>query len=59
MMATTDDYLYAIEVCRRHIELTPDEEAKEMWLLIAESYQLLLIADKIQDAGALIPPPTA
>ena len=59
MMATTDDYLCAIEVCRCHIELTPDEEVKQMWRLIAESYQLLLIANKIQAAGALITPPTA
>ena len=58
-MATTDDYLYAIEVCRCHVESTQDDEVKRMWLLIAESYQLLLIVDKIQAAGALITPPTA
>ena len=53
---SADDYLYAIERCKCHAELIPDMEAKRMWLQLAESYQLLLIADKLKDEGALIKP---
>src|SRR5262245_57162094 len=57
VMATADDYLNAIARCTCQAELTPNEEAKAMWLALAESYQLLLIAGKIKECGALIRPP--
>ena len=55
-MATADDYLFAIERCRSQAEITTMVEVKQMWLLLADSYQLLLIADNIRQDGALIQP---
>ena len=58
-MATADDYLFAIERCRSQAETTTMVELKQMWLLLAESYQLLVIADDIQADGPLIQSPGA
>ena len=55
-MATADNYLYAIERCMCHAELIADEDVKRMWLELAESYRFLVMADQIQDSGALIRP---
>ena len=55
-MATADDYLYAIERCRCHAELASSQEAKQMWFDLAESYHLVLMADEVEDCGALIQP---
>lgn len=55
-MAKANDYLYAIERCRVKAELTHSREVKQVWLTLAESYRLLIMADKMLDDRSLFRP---
>lgn len=53
-MEAASNYLSSKERCKHRADRSSNEEVRQAWLNLAESYRTLLILEKMETCGALI-----
>ena len=54
MAVAAHDYLFSKDRCKDRAERSSNEEVRQAWFNLAESYAVLMMLEKIQAPSALI-----